>query len=355
MSNKMNLIKNKRCFIRKDHDCGRYIGASKMCFIACPDPKEVGLELAIISEKLQKEGLDPFIAIRERVYGEDIFCTKICGRIIESMLCIVLLNDVKSKKSDDLIPNPNVYYEYGLMTALKKEIIPLQHSEHKLAFNIQSLETIKYTNENLADELEKAIKKTLAIIELSRESEQVEIESDLITRKIFWMLESKGLNRQTKFTRDSILEASSNTIFLNYKDSEDYPIFVVIAKNNEMALDIVGGIKVISSRIEKIKYRTEVEISNFEIESDMKGQYTIAGHMYSRKRSIDYKRFSEFSDQMKKIERISILVLATEGFSDINKIKSAHGSIKFKSKPKLEIWDQQQITQSIIDEGLEFN
>ena len=355
MNDGISFKRNDRCFIRKNHDCGRYFGASKMCFIACPDPKDVGLELEIISEKLQKEGIDPFIAVRERAYGEDIFCTKICGRIIESMFCIVLLNDAKSNKSAELIPNPNVYYEYGLMTAMKKEIIPLQHSEHNLAFNIQGLETIKYTNENLVDELEKAIKKTLAIIEMTRETEQVEIESDLYTRKIFWMLESKGFTRLSRaYYRDSLLEASDNTVFMKYTDYENNPIFIVIVKDNEMTLDVIGGLKVISSRIEKIKYRNEIELSNFEKEVSIGGQFTLTGEeIISRRKRIDYRRVSEISDQLKKLEKSTFLVLVTEGFSEIDKIKAAHKSIKFESKPKLEIWDSKKINQLIIEEGLE--
>ena len=327
-----------------------------MCFIACPDPKEVGLELAIISEKLQKEGIDPFIAVRKRAYGEDIFCTKICGKIIESMFCIVLLNDVKSNESNELIPNPNVYYEYGLMTAMKKEIIPLQHSEHNLAFNIQGLETIKYTNENLVDELEKAIKKTLAIIEMTRETEQLEIESDVYTRKIFWMLESKGFTPQSRDSRDSLLDTSDNTVFMKYTDSENDPIFIVIAKNNEMTMDIIGGMKAISSRIEKIKYMNEIEISDIESAQaqSMSGYSMVAAvAMNERMRRVDYRRLPELSYQLKRIEEASFLVLAAEGFSEIDKIKAAHKSIKFESKPKLDIWGSEKINQLIIDEGLE--
>ena len=361
MKHEISFKRNERCFIRKDHDCGRYFGVSKMCFIACPNPKEVGLELAIISEKLQKEGIDPFIAVRERAYGEDILCTKICGRIIESMFCIVLLNDVKSNESDELIPNPNVYYEYGLMTALKKEIIPLQHSNHDLAFNIQGLETIRYTNESLVDELENAIKKTLAIIELTRETEQLEIESDLYARKIFWTLESKGLTRQSRYTRDSLLETSDNTVFMKYTNPTNTPIFIVIVKNDEMTMDIIGGMKAISSRIEKIKYRTETEIRNIEAEGFipvMSPTGTYVPYSFSRKYGketmIDYTdQLKQLSDQLKQIGKLSFLVLATEGFSEIDKVKAAHESIKIESKPKLEIVDPEKVKQSIIDEGLE--
>ena len=323
-----------------------------MCFIACPNPKEVGLELEIISEKLQKEGIDPFIAVRERAYGEDIFCTKICGKIIESMFCIVLLNDAKSNESNELIPNPNVYYEYGLMTALKKEIIPLQHSEHNLAFNIQSLETIKYTNENLVDELEKAIKKTLAIIEMTRQTEQLEIESDVYARKIFWMLESKGFTPQSRDSRDFLLDTSDNTVFMKYTDSKNDPIFIVIAKNNEMTMDIIGGMKAISSRIEKIKYRNEIEISNIENAPSMVGRY-MAVAMNERMGRVDYMRLPELFYQLKRIAGASFLVLAAEEFSEIDKIKAAHKSIKFELKLKLDIWGSEKINHLIIDEGLE--
>ena len=80
-----------------------------------------------MSEKLAKVGVEPIIAVKERAYGQDIFCTKICGKIIESRFCIVILDDtIEAEKN---IPNPNVYYEYGLMTSLRKHIIPLQKED----------------------------------------------------------------------------------------------------------------------------------------------------------------------------------------------------------------------------------
>ena len=64
---------NERCFIRKEHKCGKIFGASKSCFIACPD--EEGLEpiLELFSEKLAKVGIETTIAVKERAYGQDIF------------------------------------------------------------------------------------------------------------------------------------------------------------------------------------------------------------------------------------------------------------------------------------------
>jgi len=81
---------NEYCFIRKGHKCGKNFGASKSCFIACPENDELETVIALIMEKLTKEGYEPIVAVKERAYGQDIFCTKICGKIIESRFCIVI-------------------------------------------------------------------------------------------------------------------------------------------------------------------------------------------------------------------------------------------------------------------------
>jgi len=154
---------NEQCFIRKEHKCGKIFGASKSCFIACPRNGELAVILGLMSEKLTKVGIEPIIAVKERSYGQDIFCTKICGKIIESRFCVVILDD--SIANGINIPNPNVYYEYGLMTSLKKHIIPLQKDGLDLAFNIQSYDTIKYKNETIESELDRAIKDAIRITE----------------------------------------------------------------------------------------------------------------------------------------------------------------------------------------------
>jgi hypothetical protein len=157
---------NERCFIRKEHECGKMLGPSKSCFIACPANDDLEPILGLMSEKLSKYGIEPVVAVKERAYGQDIFCTKICGKIIESRFCIVILDD--SAKDGNNIPNPNVYYEYGLMTALRKHVIPLQKEDLKLAFNIQSYDTIKYNNKNINSELNSAIKDAIRLTEAKK-------------------------------------------------------------------------------------------------------------------------------------------------------------------------------------------
>ena len=172
---------NEQCFIRKEHKCGKVFGASKSCFIACPEDDELEPILALIAEKLSKSGVESIVAVKERAYGQDIFCTKICGKIIESRFCIVILNDTILDGQN--IPNPNVYYEYGLMTALRKHIVTLQKEDLKLDFNIQSYDTIKYTSANVATELDRAIKDAIRITESEeKREEKVSMPDKLILR-----------------------------------------------------------------------------------------------------------------------------------------------------------------------------
>jgi hypothetical protein len=174
---------NERCFIRKEHECGKMFSASKSCFIACPTNDDLEPILGLMSEKLSKVGIEPYVAVKERSYGQDIFCTKICGKILESRFCIVILDD--SIKNGSNIPNPNVYYEYGLMTALGKHIIPLQKEDLELAFNIQSYDTIKYNNKNITAELDSAIRDAIKQTE-AKEPEKIEgpMDEKLILRRM---------------------------------------------------------------------------------------------------------------------------------------------------------------------------
>jgi len=67
-----------------------------------------------------KQTLRPYVAVDQREFQKDIFCEKICTKIIESLFCIVILNDVTDVGDNVKKPNANVYYEYGLMTAFQK-------------------------------------------------------------------------------------------------------------------------------------------------------------------------------------------------------------------------------------------
>jgi len=240
---------NEECFIRKGHTCEKIFGASKSCFIACPTDDELNPLLELMSEKLAKMGIEPIIAVKERAYGQDIFCTKICGKIIESKFCIVILNDtVNNDKNVPNIPNPNVYYEYGLMTSLKKHIIPLQRDDLELAFNIQSYDTIKYNNKNIASELDIAIKDAVKITESKESGEKIESISETTVLRNF---ELAGLT-----LRDDDGWFLSNTIddtdFRGFSDYERIFILLLGKLDEKTELDTyLEDLNVVLFRIEK--------------------------------------------------------------------------------------------------------
>jgi len=198
-----------------------------------------------MSEKLTKVGIEPIIAVKERAYGQDIFCTKICGKIIESRFCIVILDDniVNGKN----IPNPNVYYEYGLMTSLKKHIIPLQKEGLKLAFNIQSYDTIKYKNENIGSELDRAIKDAIKITEKKeKEDKGIALPEKTLLRK----LEMAGFKkRDNDWVLHDVIEDTNFKGFGQY----DKRFYLYLGKIDDTAefKDYLDDLGVVLYRTEK--------------------------------------------------------------------------------------------------------
>lgn len=246
-----SLPVNEQCFIRKEHKCGKLFGASKSCFIASPTDDDLEPILALMSEKLMKVGIEPIVAVKERAYGQDIFCTKICGKIIESRFCIVILDDTINNGTN--IPNPNVYYEYGLMTSLRKHIIPLQKENLELAFNIQSYDTIKYNPKNVASELDRAIKDAIRITEAKeKDDKRVALPEKALLRK----LELAGFDLRSSewFLHDAIGDT-------NFKGFGQYDkrFYLYLGKVDDTAelqdyLDDLGV----------VLYRTEKKASDLE-------------------------------------------------------------------------------------------
>lgn len=253
---------NEQCFIRKDHNCGKLLGASKSCFIACPTDNNLEPILQLMSEKLSKVGIEPIIAVKERAYGQDIFCTKICGKIIESRFCIVILDDTIKKGKN--IPNPNVYYEYGLMTSLRKHIIPLQKEDLELAFNIQSYDTIKYNSGNIATELDRAIKDAIRITEAKEQNDK---KTKLPQKTLLRKLELAGLEQRDEDDDDKWIfaDAIEDTDFKGFGQYEK-EFYVYIGK-----IDDVSEFQDYLDDLGVVLYRTEKKIEEMEKElSDAK-------------------------------------------------------------------------------------
>lgn len=287
---------NEQCFIRKDHKCGKIFGASKSCFIACPKNDELEVILELMSEKLTKVGIEPIIAVKERVYGQDIFCTKICGRIIESRFCVVILDDNIVNGTN--IPNPNVYYEYGLMTSLKKHIIPLQKEDLDLAFNIQSYDTIKYKNETIGSELDRAIKDAIRITEKKeKEDKGVALPEKTLLRK----LEMVGFNqRDDEWFLYNVIE-DTNFKGFGQDNKDDKPFYLYLGK--------------IDNTTEFQDYLSDLGIVIYRTEHKAKGLQEELSSLKERLKDAEIDKYVE-----RKENEISRLILSPE--REIIKIES---------------------------------
>lgn len=246
---------NEQCFIRKQHKCGKIFGASKSCFIACPSEDFINPILELMSEKLTKVGIEPIVAVKERAYGQDIFCIKICGKIIESRFCIVILDDTIHKKINT--PNPNVYYEYGLMTSLRKHIVPLQKEGLKLAFNIQSYDTVKYNEKNIGTELDRAIKDAIKITESKEKGEN---KTSIKDKTIFRQLELAGIKlKDTDWYLSDVIDDTLLQGFGNYEKGF-YAYLGKIDESNEFK-DYLEDLAVVIHRTEDIANEIDTDLS----------------------------------------------------------------------------------------------
>jgi hypothetical protein len=244
---------NEQCFIRKQHKCGKMYGASKSCFIACPTNDDLEPMLGLMSEKLAKLGIEPIVAVKERAYGQDIFCTKICGKIIESRFCVVILDD--GIKDGTNVPIPNVYYEYGLMTALRKHIIPLQKEDLELAFNIQSYDTIKYSARNIAVELERAIRDA---VKLTEAVEPAKTREALADKVILRKMEMGGFD--VKDQKWFLADVISDTAFRGFgQHGKKFYVYMGKIDSAEDATTYVDDLSV-------VVYRTEKQAKNMQAE-----------------------------------------------------------------------------------------
>jgi predicted nucleotide-binding protein len=117
--------------------------SSPSCFIAYGF-KRSALEMEILRALLLERRIETYEAAGELAPAQQVFCQKICSKIIQSQFCIVLVNNESVRGVQ--MTNANVYMEYGLMLGFNKCVIPFQHEDYELPFNVSGLDTIKYNN-----------------------------------------------------------------------------------------------------------------------------------------------------------------------------------------------------------------
>lgn len=155
------IRKNEKCFIGMP-SCGYGYESAKLCFVACPSNDKYALKIDVIKDIIESKRYECHIALKRIDPGNFAFCTKICSKIIQSQFCIVLLDPSPDNTNINEFPNPNVHFEYGMMTCQNKYIIPLQDEKYNLAFNIFPLDTIKYNDSNFKIKITEAVNNAIA-------------------------------------------------------------------------------------------------------------------------------------------------------------------------------------------------
>jgi hypothetical protein len=147
------IRKNEICIINLP-SCDYVFSSTRSCFIAYGFRRSQ-LEMAILQNIVKERGIECYEAGGSFAPAQFAFCTKICSKIITSQFCIVLLNSDTEAGVEK--PNANVNMEYGLMLGFNKYIIPFQHNDYHLPFNVAALDTIKYDNTSFSEKAAKAI------------------------------------------------------------------------------------------------------------------------------------------------------------------------------------------------------
>jgi hypothetical protein len=240
-------LKEKRNCIVRDRPCRRIFGGSSICFVASPSAEQVGLEIDVIKNVLKEEDIEAYVAVENFDPAKDIFCSKICAKIIESRLCVVILTGTGEGKTGNF-PNPNVYYEYGLMNAWGKEIIPVQREGEQLAFNVRSLDTIKYAPETLRERFHRALRIVLSNIE--QDSEEASERAGLEEMLDYYM-ELKDCSRLR-----GTVGMAKDIGFLAYRNWR----FGVIVTGAETADRLYFSTRILFRRVERYMNKLEAEL-----------------------------------------------------------------------------------------------
>lgn len=148
---------------------------TNLVFVIGPSSREFLSDINKIKGVLKGVGLEGYFAsMSKKEKGLDIFCDKICTKIMSSIFCIAVLNDPvlsncegdsSGNKENSRVPRANVYYEYGLAVAMGKKVIPVARGDMKPPFDVQQIDTVRYENqEDLQTQLIPILVDTLTTI-----------------------------------------------------------------------------------------------------------------------------------------------------------------------------------------------
>ena len=147
------------------------------------------------------------------------------------------------------------------MTSLGKHIIPLQKEDLKLAFNIQSYDTIKYTSGNIGTELDRAIKDAIRITE-SRDKEDKKAEG-LPEKFILRHFELSGLElKDEEWFLDDVINDTEFKGFGQY--AEAFYVYLGKLEDQEEMQTYLDDLNIVIYRTEKKFEDLERDIQELE-------------------------------------------------------------------------------------------
>lgn len=138
----------------------------KTCFFVCPIG-ESGSDIRKKSDALLEHILTPVFSTKgyEVIRADKILQTDIITNTI-----LKYLENSEIVVADVSIPNPNVYYELGYRSALKKPLIQICESGSNLPFDISTVRTFQYNLHDITilDETKQTISKLIVNIETNQ-------------------------------------------------------------------------------------------------------------------------------------------------------------------------------------------
>lgn len=255
------------------------------------------------------------------------------------------------------------------MTSMDKEIIPLQHNDGNLAFNIQSIEAIKYTEENLANEIERAIRKILNAIEKEKKFEESKSANILYIKKVHRILELVGFDKYNVFIQKIWIESCKGTIFHPYIN-KGYLSFIGIVDKETKIDDIHAETRILLSRLDKIVLNYENEVGSLLKKKDRleKGEEEVNSEifdnfLYSRPLSPSDRKEIAIKNVISNIEKdknyiqvlhfVKIIIITMDDAKKYSRIAEVINNLETKMKHKnAEIWDEKKIEEYIKKLGL---
>jgi hypothetical protein len=341
---------NEQCFIRSQ-SCGRAYGGSRLCFIACPSADEVQLEIGVIKSVLRDNNIEPYVAIDNFEPGKDIFCEKICAKIIESQFCTVLLSDIHIPDISRLIPNPNVYYEYGLMVAMHKTVLPLQKQDATLAFNIQSLDTLPYNQKNLRGVFQVALKsvvgKSSTLTKLTNQRDYIHIFKKL-----------SELENQRFYTKEGLPDPWSSILADTVFDLRQGPTFVADFTSAWTTNTVISEIRILLNHLsnevsilqDNISKSDSNVITPVPIQRNYSVSFPVIQPSYTPETFLYAKGKAEYEQDLDSIKSSKIMVILPDRWT--SDVENKYSQLDHPQRLPLVILKESQLVTKAIEAGL---